>query len=217
MIRRPPRSTLFPYTTLFRSEPNRRDHPYAREFALGCGSCRRCGSWRSVPVRRARLWRRGKRRWQRCGGEDGGWGRSLWSFDDSLLSQDCRIGVLTQRTRGAQRDTVKNEINTGKWALFSSRIRNENCCETAEALLLGINADVVDKHLLGENGGGVGWAGPIAANGDVQDEKEGVIEDPGAAGEPLRLSERGVEIGIDVEANGAGLPLASTSIPISTP
>src|SRR2546430_10524568 len=27
MIRRPPRSTLFPYTTLFRSPPQRRAHP----------------------------------------------------------------------------------------------------------------------------------------------------------------------------------------------
>src|SRR3712207_6946602 len=27
MIRRPPRSTLFPYTTLFRSQRDRRDHP----------------------------------------------------------------------------------------------------------------------------------------------------------------------------------------------
>src|SRR6266581_8367150 len=26
MIRRPPRSTLFPYTTLFRAQPRRRDH-----------------------------------------------------------------------------------------------------------------------------------------------------------------------------------------------
>src|SRR5256885_12076232 len=30
MIRRPPRSTLFPYTTLFRSRPDHRDHPAAR-------------------------------------------------------------------------------------------------------------------------------------------------------------------------------------------
>src|SRR3712207_7404281 len=29
MIRRPPRSTLFPYTTLFRSEPERRRSPAA--------------------------------------------------------------------------------------------------------------------------------------------------------------------------------------------
>src|SRR2546427_1476669 len=35
MIRRPPRSTLFPYTTLFRSEPHaeRRDPPAAGEHA----------------------------------------------------------------------------------------------------------------------------------------------------------------------------------------
>src|SRR5256885_11617555 len=30
MIRRPPRSTLFPYTTLFRSEPGRGRHLFAR-------------------------------------------------------------------------------------------------------------------------------------------------------------------------------------------
>src|SRR5258708_24303839 len=29
MIRRPPRSTLFPYTTLFRSSPTSRSHPAA--------------------------------------------------------------------------------------------------------------------------------------------------------------------------------------------
>src|SRR2546429_76767 len=33
MIRRPPRSTLFPYTTLFRSPiPESRDHPLHRQF-----------------------------------------------------------------------------------------------------------------------------------------------------------------------------------------
>src|SRR3712207_7293921 len=31
MIRRPPRSTLFPYTTLFRSEDRRRPRPHLRE------------------------------------------------------------------------------------------------------------------------------------------------------------------------------------------
>ena len=31
MIRRPPRSTLFPYTTLFRSRHSKRDEPQARE------------------------------------------------------------------------------------------------------------------------------------------------------------------------------------------
>src|SRR3712207_7672880 len=36
MIRRPPRSTLFPYTTLFRSEP-----PAARAAAQACGGAHR--------------------------------------------------------------------------------------------------------------------------------------------------------------------------------
>src|SRR2546426_7098156 len=43
MIRRPPRSTLFPYTTLFRSAPR-------RDSATACPSPRRscpCCSWRS--------------------------------------------------------------------------------------------------------------------------------------------------------------------------
>src|SRR2546426_9064799 len=40
MIRRPPRSTLFPYTTLFRSTPGRRrslPFPVVRTAAQGCG------------------------------------------------------------------------------------------------------------------------------------------------------------------------------------
>src|SRR5260370_27899482 len=36
MIRRPPRSTLFPYTTLFRSVPAAR---YSRRGTGGCGLC----------------------------------------------------------------------------------------------------------------------------------------------------------------------------------
>src|SRR5690349_23865134 len=44
MIRRPPRSTLFPYTTLFRSLPRRR--PAARGGAAG-----RCPRLRAAPAR----------------------------------------------------------------------------------------------------------------------------------------------------------------------
>src|SRR3712207_9429463 len=46
MIRRPPRSTLFPYTTLFRSEENKRRHRVcraARGAGQGCGSAARGG------------------------------------------------------------------------------------------------------------------------------------------------------------------------------
>src|SRR5574341_452449 len=42
MIRRPPRSTLFPYTTLFRSDP-RRERPRARGLALEDEEQRRVG------------------------------------------------------------------------------------------------------------------------------------------------------------------------------
>src|SRR2546422_5066249 len=35
MIRRPPRSTLFPYTTLFRSSPSRNANPLASQGARG--------------------------------------------------------------------------------------------------------------------------------------------------------------------------------------
>src|SRR5437588_4127364 len=39
MLRRPPRSTLFPYTTLFRSPSKRDDHPIARR-RLSVTGCR---------------------------------------------------------------------------------------------------------------------------------------------------------------------------------
>src|SRR5258707_9508356 len=42
MIRRPPRSTLFPYTTLFRSIPNFPNDDSSVEFDPG-GACRRLG------------------------------------------------------------------------------------------------------------------------------------------------------------------------------
>src|SRR5689334_23766991 len=35
MLRRPPRSTLFPYTTLFRSEPGRDDQPAKHDSSKG--------------------------------------------------------------------------------------------------------------------------------------------------------------------------------------
>src|SRR3712207_3153969 len=40
MIRRPPRSTLFPYTTLFRSQPQ----PEIQHYAVEVRECGRCGS-----------------------------------------------------------------------------------------------------------------------------------------------------------------------------
>src|SRR2546430_9298766 len=40
MIRRPPRSTLFPYTTLFRSSSSRRSHKYSAATKLASRSVR---------------------------------------------------------------------------------------------------------------------------------------------------------------------------------
>jgi hypothetical protein len=51
MIRRPPRSTLFPYTTLFRSPPD-----FAGHFRLarwGCGTC--CQQFAVVDLRTGRI------------------------------------------------------------------------------------------------------------------------------------------------------------------
>src|SRR2546422_7157034 len=51
MIRRPPRSTLFPYTTLFRSQPGPR--PGGSSRCIACRG-RPSGRARSVPTRAAR-------------------------------------------------------------------------------------------------------------------------------------------------------------------
>jgi hypothetical protein len=46
----------------------------------------------------------------------------------------------------------------------------------------GVDADVVDEHGLGIGGGGVRWAGPIAADGYVEEQEVWVVEDPGTGG-----------------------------------
>src|SRR3712207_8744488 len=48
MIRRPPRSTLFPYTTLFRSEPRAAARLHGLGRALGLASGRRPGNRRAA-------------------------------------------------------------------------------------------------------------------------------------------------------------------------
>src|SRR3712207_8772273 len=49
MIRRPPRSTLFPYTTLFRSQAHGRFHVRAVARSCGRGSIPANGSERAAP------------------------------------------------------------------------------------------------------------------------------------------------------------------------
>src|SRR3712207_7736598 len=52
MIRRPPRSTLFPYTTLFRSSSSPRGRTSAATGSTSCGGSSR----RSAGCRRRRCW-----------------------------------------------------------------------------------------------------------------------------------------------------------------
>src|SRR5260370_37887075 len=66
--------------------------------------------------------------------------------------------------------------------------------------------------MLREDSGAVGRAGPTAAEGYVKNDEEGVIEGPRAAGGPLGLCERGVQIRIDVEARCPGFPLDSVEM-----
>src|SRR5262245_27759247 len=73
-------------------------------------------------------------------------------------------------------------------------------------LLLRVNADEVDEHLLGKLRGVVRRARPSAAHGEVQQQEERMVEDPGSAGGPLGLREGRVEIRVHVETNDARLP-----------
>src|SRR5215211_5956832 len=68
MIRRPPRSTLFPYTTLFRSRP--RPHRQARDERRARAHVRLPGAlhWPGLPDQGARDWARRRNHLRRDGG-----------------------------------------------------------------------------------------------------------------------------------------------------
>src|SRR2546430_5523093 len=61
MIRRPPRSTLFPYTTLFRSRPNLWHRCPLREIGAGKGEEHPLGHRRALPPREGSPDRKSKR------------------------------------------------------------------------------------------------------------------------------------------------------------
>src|SRR5215510_13146972 len=81
MIRRPPRSTLFPYTTLFRS-PRRRTHSFSRQWSHGGSAGHRHLEPSSATPSQA------------CAGQGGRNRQVLWT--NSLLSvcgtQDYALG-----------------------------------------------------------------------------------------------------------------------------
>src|SRR3712207_7662421 len=86
MIRRPPRSTLFPYTTLFRSSP-------ARDRDRRAGARRRGGHLQpsDLPVRRGGRRQRELRSRVRRGGGHGGDRKSTTSELQSRQYLVCRL------------------------------------------------------------------------------------------------------------------------------
>src|SRR5260370_2101545 len=155
------------------------------KLAKGPGEPRRALATRYATV--ASEWRRSSRA-----------GSDVEAMGDSLLLQRVMKKSLSAERRSAQRKERKSR------AVENLKAKNSGVrCR----LLLVVDAKVIDEHLLRENGGGVGRAGPIASNGDVEEDEERMIEGPGAAGGPLGLCEGGVEIRIDVEADCARFPL----------
>src|SRR3989454_8863355 len=88
MIRRPPRSTLFPYTTLFRSEPG--VAPGARRVGAGGGGAGSRGA-RRRGARRQADGRRRRGRGHRARGGAGARGRDRSEEHTSELQSPCNL------------------------------------------------------------------------------------------------------------------------------
>src|SRR5260221_5268429 len=96
MIRRPPRSTLFPYTTLFRSkEVLDLSGPIAAEMNLGaaadCEACLRRGAGEAAAHR------------ARAGGDGGG-------FDPNLDPDVDRISSIIDARNGRGEDAIEQNL-----------------------------------------------------------------------------------------------------------
>src|SRR6266567_3324779 len=137
------------------------------------------------------------------------------------LYQRSEVRVLTQRTRRAQRAQRRRPITTIRDGLHGARVTSHWFAESHESQvtshqsrLFGVDADVIDEHLLGKNCRAVRRAGPIAAHGNIQNNKERMIKHPGPAGGPLGLRESSVQIRVYVKAHYAGLPLDGVEMKI---
>src|SRR5271170_7411224 len=76
----------------------------------------------------------------------------------------------------------------------------------------GIDAKIIDEHSLRKGIGGIGISGPASADGDVEDDEEGMVEDPLGAGGEIGGSALGYEGVVDVEADVVGLPLDGVEV-----
>src|SRR5579862_3227624 len=94
-------------------------------------------------------------------------------------------------------------------------------------MVRGVDADVVDEHGLGIGGGGVGGAGPVAADGYVEQKEVRMIEDPragdfgrgwssGGSGKSDRglRRERSEQRLVDIEADFGGLPFDGVDVEV---
>src|SRR5205085_2186628 len=77
-----------------------------------------------------------------------------------------------------------------------------------------IHADVVNRHLLREDCGRVGVAGPVAADRFVEKQEERVVEDPLRARGQVCGRARLVELTVHVPAYDAGLPLDGEDVEV---
>ena len=76
----------------------------------------------------------------------------------------------------------------------------------------GVDADVIDEHLLREGRGVVGVAGPVAADGDVEKDVEGVVVDPLCAGGEIGWGALDDEVVVEEEVDVVGGPLDGVEV-----
>src|SRR6267154_1743019 len=126
----------------------------------------------------------------------------------------CGHGAIPSSTENGEKKFERRDTEYAERRKKSRAIDDLKRGNAGEArvLPLGVDADVIHDHSLGEDGGVIRGAGPIAADGEVEDEEERMIKRPCSASGPLGLRERGVETRVDVEAYRAGLPLGSVKM-----
>src|SRR5260370_456279 len=89
------------------------------------------------------------------------------------------------------------------------------CAPSRSHLFLAFgHADVIHQHALREHSRGIRRARPIAADGDIQNNKKGMVEHPGAARRPLRAGKRRVQVRIKIETHDTWFPLRGIKMKI---
>src|SRR5450631_4579673 len=77
-----------------------------------------------------------------------------------------------------------------------------------------VHSHVIHQHGLREDGGGVRVSRPASANCDVQQQEEGMVVDPLCSFGQVGGSAGGVEVVIDVEADGVRFPFDGEDVKV---